>query len=58
MKFWDLLFCDCCYIGICLRILHVCGGAPMQSGVHVMITGCAPRMWRLKQQSFCTIDYL
>ena len=18
MKFWDLLFCDCCYIGICL----------------------------------------
>ncbi|MBI1699729.1 hypothetical protein HYQ59_1075 [Lactobacillus crispatus] len=39
-------------------ILHVCGGDPMQSGVHVMITGYSPRMWRLKQQSFCTIDYL
>ena len=43
---------------ILASILHECGGDPMQSGVHVMITGYSPRMWRLKQQSFCTIDYL
>ena len=24
MKFWDLLFCDCCYIGICLTVFSTC----------------------------------
>ena len=58
MKFWDLLFCDCCYIGICLRILHVCGGDPKKVILSQGQNQYSPRMWRLKQQSFCTIDYL
>lgn len=62
MKFWDLSFCDCCYIRICLLyslippeelfspatvgILHVCGGDPVISDFGGSKTAYSPRMWR------------
>ena len=62
MKFGDLLFCDCCYIRICLLyslippeelfspatvgILHVCGGDPCVIASLCFCERYSPHMWR------------
>ena len=46
MKKWCLRIFIWRYKGICLRILHVCGGDPQTETVVPVANEYSPRMWR------------